>query len=261
VLDVPRSVVLAAWAGAALAGAASVRDAVRAVTGTDEPHAVSGDPAGAGDLAALLAALPPTATVRAVLPAPGDPTGLAGPPAFNAEAVDAGEAVLLTGPGATGLVPEVAVFGSAWEPGATVTWHAHAANAPAAPEAMTLADAQRALRTATAEATRALADLDVARWREEAADRIVAVRDGALRTAAFPPGTSAEALAVATSAARVRAIVALATEDDGAAITGHEATSRTRSLREVDAVARRALAVAASQGGAGRGGQRASAAR
>lgn len=253
-LEVPRSVVLAAWAGAAVRGAATVRDAVRAVTGTDEPHTVRDHPdPDVTDLTALLGSWVAAAApgdpprVRAVLPAPGDPSGLAGPPPFTAEAVDAGEAVLVTGPGGTtGLVPEVVAFGSVWEPGATTTWHAHAAGDPTAPESMTLADAQRALRSALAQATRALADLDVARWREEAADRIVAVRDGALPTSALPPGSSPEAFAVATSAARVRAIVALAAEDDGAAITGWEATARTRSLREVDAVARHALGVAAS---------------
>ena len=32
------------------------------------------------------------------LPAPGDPLGLAGPPAFNADALEAGEAVVANGP-------------------------------------------------------------------------------------------------------------------------------------------------------------------
>ncbi len=258
-LDVPRSVVLAAWAGAVAAGAASARDAVAAVTGTDEQHAVTGHPTGARDLAGLLSALHPTAAVRAVLPAPGDPSGLAGPPPFTAEAVDAGEAVLVsTADGALGLVPEVTAFGSAWEPGALTTWHAHHANTPAALPVTTVGDAQRELRAALTAATRALGDLDVARWREDAADRITAVRDGALRATTLPPGTPADVLAVATSAARVRAIVALASEDDGAAVTGSEAASRSRTLREVDAVARRALAVAA---GASQGPQAASAAR
>jgi hypothetical protein len=256
VLEVPRSVVLAAWGGAVAAGAARVPDAVRAVTGTDEPHAVEG--ADADDLAGLLAALAGgTVAVRAVLPAPGDPAGLAGPPAFNAEAIDAGEAVVVTGGRAPlGLVPQVTAFGSAWEPGALVTWRACPAN-PGRPEVMTLADAQRALRAALAQATRALADLDVARWREDAADRIAAVRDGALASTALPPGAGAEVVAVASSAARVRAVVALAGEDDGAAVTGAEAAARTAALREVDAVARHALAVAASCAG----GQPASAAR
>ncbi len=40
----------------------------------------------------------------------------------------------------------------------------------------------------------------------------------------------------------------LATEDDGAAVSSSEALARARSLREVDGVARRALAVAVNAG-------------
>jgi hypothetical protein len=42
----------------------------------------------------------------------------------------------------------------------------------------------------------------------------------------------------------VRAIVELASGDDGAAVTGHEARTRAAALRELDAVSRRALAAA-----------------
>jgi hypothetical protein len=262
VLSLPRSARLAAWGAAVLAGRETAPDAVRAVCGTDEAHVVHGLPGldgapgaeGAGPgVAELLEALRSAgaAGLRVALPAPGDPFGLPGPAAFNVEAVDAGEAVLVEGElllphgvGRLGLVPEVTEFGSAWEPGATVAWRAEPVHAPPAPEATTLSDAERSLRTALADATRALADLDVARWREDAADRIAAVRDGALGRSELPPGTDPRALRVAASAARVRAIVALAVEDDGAAVTGFEATARARSLRAVDAVARRALAVA-----------------
>lgn len=262
-LALPRSARLAAWGTAVLTGRETADDAVRAVSGTDEAHVVhdlpgldgarGSDGAGEPGLVEMLDALRSAGAggLRCVLPAPGDPFGLPGPAAFNVEAVDAGEAVLVEGElllphgvGRLGLVPEVAEFGSAWEPGAAVAWRAAPVHAPPAPDGTTLSDAERSLRTALAEATRALADLDVARWREDAADRITAVRDGALGRVELPPGTDPRALRVAASAARVRAIVALAVEDDGAAVTGFEASARARSLREVDAVARRALAVA-----------------
>ncbi|SDQ43229.1 hypothetical protein [Quadrisphaera sp. DSM 44207] len=263
-LDLPRSARLAAWGSAVLDGRARAADAVRAVVRDDEPHAVGGG-ADAGldgvggpfaavlDVPDLLTALERAGArgLRVVLPAPGDPSGLPGPAAFNADALEAGEAVLVdgevllhAGPGHLGAVPAVEGFGSVLEPGTRVTWHLAATAPPRAPEATSLADAERSLRTALAEATRALADLDVARWREDAADRVAAVRDGGLPRDALPPGTDGRAARVAASAARVRAVVALAVEDDGAAVSGYEAVARARSLRDVDAVARRALAVA-----------------
>ncbi|HEY6794989.1 MAG TPA: hypothetical protein VI248_09945, partial [Kineosporiaceae bacterium] len=73
---------------------------------------------------------------------------------------------------------------------------------------------------------------------------VTAVRDGALPTGALPPSAPGRTARVLATAARVRAIVELATEDDGAAVTGHEARARAAALRELDAVSRRALAAA-----------------
>ncbi len=298
-LEVPRSVVLAAWAGAVAAGRASPASALAAVTGTDEPHtttwaaagpgsgAVGAPPdghgrtapswatgEGAGTLADVLSSLAGAgARVRAVLPAPGDPSGLAGPPALTADAVDAGEAVLVddtVDPGAgapepgagtataSALVPEVTVFGSFVEPGALVTWTIHRARVRPDADAMTLSSATRVLRAALSSATGALTDLDVARWREDAADRLSDARGGALSRDAFPPSAPPEAVAVATTAARVLLIVELAGGDEGGSLVSAEAAARRGVLREVDGVARSALAVAASS--TGQGSQRPSAA-
>lgn len=258
-LVLPRSARLAAWGSAALTGRATPADAVRAVTGDDEPHTVEGllaaPPQDGGEpgLEQLLAALAASgaAGMRVALPAPGDAGGLPGPAAFTAEAVDVGEAVLVEGElllpdgvGRLGLVPELTLFGSAHEPGAHVLWRSEPVWSPRAPDGTTLSDAERELRAGLAEATRVLAGLDVARWRDDAADRITSVRDGALGLRELPPGTPARAARVAASAARVRAIVELASEDDGAAVSSGEALARARSLREVDGSARRALAVA-----------------
>ncbi len=251
-LDLPRSVRLALWATAVLDGRVETARAVAAVTGDDEPHRVDGedlpfsaDPLGPG-LPDLLDQLRDRdLAVRAVLPVPGDARGLVGPLAATRAAVEAEEAAL-TVPHAGGdgrvLVPDVTWFGSELEPGCQVTWVSHRVTDPPPTASLPqLSEAESALRQAMIEATDALSSLDVARWRDDAADRIALVRDGGLPASLIPPGTDRRVLRVLSSAVRVRAIVALATEDDGAAITGWEADRRAAGLRRVDHVARAAL--------------------
>lgn len=244
-LDLPRAVRLAAWASALLDGETDLDTALRAVQRDDEPHTLSGDAAPFPTLADLLRGLAASGAtgIRVALPAPGDPGGLAGPPGFTAEATDAGEAVLVEARAPLGLVPEVTEFGSVLEPGALTDWHVHLAVLPP-PLPDGLGDADRSLREALRTATDMLSGLEVSRWREDAAERIASVRDGGLPQNALPPGTDPRAARVIGSAARVRAITALALEDDGGAVTGWEATRRAAALRDVDRVARRALAAA-----------------
>jgi len=278
---VPRSIRLAAWGTAVLTGDAPIGAAVAAVTRDDEPHQVEAhlagpanprpqrEPAGqawtaaagmaamaeVADLADLLAHFRDAGVpgLRAVLPAPGDVLGLPGPPEFNRLALAAGECVL-TDPGAvgrpvrpagqSGVVPEVTVFGSAWEPGAMVTWALRPVNVSRITAVGSLAEAERELREALATGTQTLARLDVARWREDAADRVAAVRDGGLPRDTLPPSAPARAAQMLATAARVRAIVEIAREDDGAALSGHEAEQRAGTLRALEAVTRRAMAAA-----------------
>ncbi|PPK90901.1 hypothetical protein CLV92_12131 [Kineococcus xinjiangensis] len=259
-LDLPLSARLAAWGNAALTGRAPLAALVSAVERDDEPHTllwedeapdVAGSTQTPATPAELLRALPRTARLVVALPAPGDPVGLPGPPAVNAAALEAGECVLVELDGGErrwALVPEVVEFGSTWEPGAQVVWRALAALPRRAPDPVALTEAERSLRTALAGATTALAALDVARWREDAADRIAALRAGALRPDALPQGVEPRAARVAASAAQVLAIAELASEDDGAAITSTEAVSRARLLRDVGGTARRALVVAVNAG-------------
>ncbi|WP_432563415.1 hypothetical protein [Kineococcus sp. SYSU DK003] len=258
-LDLPRSARLAAWGTGVLTANVPLERAVAAVVRDDEPHVVRWEGAALpgvastpDDVTTLLAGFAECAPAGSgrmllTLPVPGDPRGLPGPPAVNVAALEAGECVVaeLDGhPERWALVPEVTEFGSVWEPGALVSWTVHAAASRRAPESSSVAESERELRTALSTATQALATLDVARWREEAADRIAAVRDGGLAKDAVPPDTSPRALRVLQTASRVLAIVELAGEDDGAAITSLEAGSRARALREVGAVARRALVAA-----------------
>lgn len=265
VLELPRSVRLAAWGTAALAGAVPIPAAVAAVTGDDEPHGVElatperglsetrpdGVP-GPDGLAGLLVAWRAAGVtgLRVVLPVPGDVLGLPGPAAFNRLALQAEECVLTAAPPggpAWGAVPVVTEFGSRWEPGRQVTWAVQAVTPRPATDGGTLAEAERALREALAEATHVLDRLDVASWRDDAGARIAGLRQGeGLPAGALPPSAPARSVRVLGTALNLRAIVALATEDDGGAVTGYAATARRDALRSLDTASRRATAAAAN---------------
>jgi len=255
-LLLPRSARLAAWGTAVLADGLDPAAAVAAVTRDDEPHEVEVDfevaatlglPAKAG-LLELLGGLQRNGTphLSVALPAPGDLVGLPGPVTFNEVATEAGECVLAPeGPGpAIGIVARVTEFGSVYEPGAMVTWQAHAVGRRRVTAVGSVREADRELRSALAEAVEELARLDVARWREDAADRVAAIRDGGLERGIVPPTTPPRCVHVLSRAARVRAIVELASEDDGAAVTQQEAQRRTGALRRLDGVSRRAMVAA-----------------
>jgi hypothetical protein len=226
----------ACWFAAYAGGHTSLDEALDAIRGPDAAHHVVGleDADAATPLALGLGRLrgTPVEHVALTLPAPGDPEGLAGPPDFNAEAVEAGEAVLLGGSD-LGLVPA--------QVGSGVFWQVRRASAPAPPD---LGEADRGLRSVLREVADALAALDVARWQPEIADALLNLRrSGGPR---LPPGMSPKAAALATTAARCRVIVDLAFRTEGGAATAAESDARLSSLRPLDRAARRALAAACS---------------
>jgi len=252
-LDLPRSVLLALWLPALRSPAApgtGRAGAVSAVTGDDEPHRIVGGRwTGLGDLFADAAA--GRWDVAAVLPIPGDP--LVGP----RQAPAAGECVLIHDDEGLdlALVPEIHRFGSALEPGAMVTWHVHEVDGwrTAFLGAVgSLEDAERDLREGLLLATRALVQLDVARWRPDAAERLAAARDGALPARRLPAGlatgaTSARRVLALHRAAQLRAIVTLAGEDEGGAVNLWQSDQRSAALREIDRAARRAMSAASAR--------------
>lgn len=249
VTSLPRSALLAAWGGAALAGRVPVERAVRASQQQDEPHAVevvSDAPIVADDIAALVSALRAAGStgLRVVLPAPGDVLGLPGPADVNHEALDAGECVLTVGGPPLALVPSIEEFGSAYETGYLVTWRVHTTAPSRVTDVGSLAEAERSLREALMEATAALDGLDVARWRPDAAERIGGLRSGRGPTGLLPPDSPPRSARVLDLAWRVRGIVDLAREDDGGSVTGWEAGRRAQALRGLDDVGRRAVVAA-----------------
>jgi hypothetical protein len=233
----PRSADLAVWFTAWARGHASLDDARDAVVGGDAAHDVVGMP-GEAEPVPLILALGRLRAAGAVsaglaLPVPGDPLGLGGPPAFNADALEIEEAVVFDGLEA-GLVPHVA--------GAGVVWGYHPATSRR--QVPDLFEADTSLRQALVATADALTDLDVARWRPEVADELMALR----RTSdlRFPPQWGARAVRLASLAMRCRTIVDLALDDEGGAVSASEADARRAALGPLDHAARRALVAACS---------------
>lgn len=233
----PDSMRFALWFSAWVCGAASLDEARDRVVGDDAEHHVAGLP-GEPEPVALILAMGRLRAAGATgagiaLPVPGDPLGLAGPGEFNAEALDAGEGVVLEGADA-GLVPHRAGAGVVW------TWH-HAVSRRQLPDP---AEADTSLRQAILRASESLADLDVARWRPEVADELMALRR--TRDIGLPRGMSPRAQRLAALAGRCRTIVDLALEDDGGAVTATESDQRRAALTPLDHAARRGLVAACS---------------
>jgi hypothetical protein len=241
-----RSGRLTAWGNAVLAGLSSPDEAADRVVCADEPHRVAdlpGEPAPVSLAFAFgrLRALGASGLLLA-LPAPGDPLGLPGPTAFNESATAAGEAVLVPGAG-LGLVPEIGRYGPPGDEAVRVEWRCHEVDPRPGFDAPSLAEAERQLAETLRAATEALAALDVARWRPEAAGALAAIRrhDPAEGLA---PGYPARAVRVLAQAERLAAIVALAAEDPGAAASATAISARADQLRPLERATRRARVAA-----------------
>lgn len=245
----PRSAVLALWGNAWLQGSGSLDDAGAHVVGADALHRVVGLPGTDADepvglaLGRLRAA--GVTALRVVLPEPGDPLGLPGPPAFNADAVARGEcAITVAPPGAPtwALLPTAAPS----DQGDVVRWDVVEVGPSAHPHGLpTLSEAERALADAVREATERLQQLDVARGREELADRLRRVERDVSRLV-LPDGLGARAQRAIVQAARLLGILDVAASTDGAAVTAAEAVARAETLRPLRAAARHALCAACS---------------
>ncbi|MGH3351808.1 MAG: hypothetical protein ACRDPS_14165 [Nocardioides sp.] len=237
----PEVLRLAWWVTAWLRGDVVADLVLDAVIGPDATHTVSGlaslglgGSEGAADtLMTGLGRLRSTgaSSVGVAIPAEGDPVGLGGPRPFNDAALEAGEAVVCDA--GIGLVP-VRV-------GAVVEWQAYAAQRRQLPD---VGDADRALRLALSESATALAELDVARWRPEVADRLMNLRHRPSLHGA--PGVPSRCVDLAARGVQAREIVEVALEDEGAAVSAYEMSRRRDALVDLDRAARRALTAAGS---------------
>lgn len=237
----PEALRLAWWVTAWLRGEAVTDLVLDAVIGPDATHTVSGLAAlGLGGTEGVADAFVSgmgrlrtegATCVGVAFPAEGDPVGLGGPRAFNTAAMEAGEAVVSDA--GIGLVP-VRV-------GAVVEWQAYPAQRRQLPD---VGEADRALRLALTESATALAELDVARWRPEVADRLMNLRHRP--SLAGAPGVPPRCVELAARGVQAREIVAVALEDEGGAVSASEMLRRREALVGLDRAARRALTAAGS---------------
>jgi hypothetical protein len=235
--SLPVSARFALWFSAFAAGRASLDEARDRVVEDDAAHDVLGLPDQDGPVPLIVALgllrVEGATAAGLALPAPGDPLGLAGPPAFNSEVLETGEGVVLTGTD-LGLVPD--------RVGAGVQWRAMPASSHR--QLPDPAEADTALRSTLLGTTETLVDLDVARWRPEVADELMALRR--MTTLALPDGMAPRAVRLAELSTRCRVIVELALEDDGRSVTAAEADTRREALVPLDHAARRGLVAACS---------------
>ncbi|WP_151082364.1 hypothetical protein [Nocardioides cynanchi] len=225
---------LAWWGTAWLRGLVVTDLVLDAVLGDDATHVVAGLPGvdGPVPLARALAELRLAGAtgLGLAVPAPGDPVGLGGPPAFNTAALESGQAAVSVG---LGLVP--------LRVGAAVEWTAY----DALPRQLSdVGECDRALRLALQEAAGTLADLDVARWRPEVADALLNLRHRP--ELAPPPGTPGRCVELAGRSLQSLGIVDLALEDDGSSLDAGRAAARREALAPLAAAARRGLVAACS---------------
>jgi hypothetical protein len=242
------SVRFAVWSNAMLAAACDPDTAARQITAEDVGHQIAGLPSHP-DPATLPVALnllrrAGGRQVYLALPVPGDPVGLAGPPAFNEAALEAGEAVLVGGTSmpSDGLAPDYVVGLVPAYVGPAVQWQTWPARLPPPAD---LPEADRGLRAALVEAANALAELDVARWNPDVADELIDIRRiGSNPDDALAPGYGPRAVRTAATARRCLAIADAALADDGATIGGSDADARRRTILDLAGAARRALVAA-----------------
>ncbi|SEF70345.1 hypothetical protein SAMN05216223_101784 [Actinacidiphila yanglinensis] len=246
-LDEPRSGRLAAWGNALLAGLAAPDDVAERIAAGDAVHRVAGlpgEPAPVGLTLALgrLRALGVTG-LRLALPVSGHPLGLSGPPEFNARAMAAGEAVLTVGALFVGLVPEVHEAGPAGD--LHVEWQCLPVRDAPPADVPSLGEAERELAEALRDATDALAQLDVAGAGPAAQAALDAYRARAERgREVLAPGYPPRAVRVLELAQRVAALVSIASDGHGGAVSASQIATRAELLRPVERTARRAQVAA-----------------
>lgn len=254
----PRSASLALWLPRATGGYCSPELAVASVQHEDEPHVVSVRTDHAVELTPLIDYVRSlSGTVLAVgsaFPVPGD---VASAPFLAVhEGVESEELVLVRTRSAQGqqrniaLVPQVTQFGSHVEEGFLVRWHHHEISPweyQIFANAGSIAEATRDLRTQLLILTEGIAELGASKSPTQHSDLVDLLRDPADISQFVPADIPPRTLSLLELAARLRAIVDIARLDDGGSLSGAIANTRSTLLRQVDAVARRAMEAATLQ--------------
>lgn len=229
----PLSARFALWFNAWVHGRCSLDDVRDAVVGQDAAHDVAHLPGRIEPVPLILAlgTLVKTGARAGIsLPVPGDPLGLAGPAEFNAEAMEAGEAVVF-GTGDIGLVPSRA--------GAGVVWcHRPAVSRRQVPDRSEGASLLRTTLLTTAEQLATTGTPEETDWP-------VGPR---WQPPVLPPGTDGRVADLVRLATRCRTAAAAGlSRDAGAAMTSSE--QRHQALVVLDRAARRALVAACEDAG------------
>lgn len=233
-LELPRAARLTIWGNALLAGETSLDEAADGVVGTDPPHRVAGVPGEDVPVPMAIAlgrwAAAGVRALRLVLPVPGDPGGLPGPPSFNELAVETGAAVVSLGRCNVGLLAS-----------GRNTWTSYDV-APPPVSALSVAEAERLLRHELHESTEELLRLDVARWQPEAAE-LLAQRRRAVDLQ-LPHGHPPEAVQLLAQAHRLGALVGMAATTEEAAVGAGHLDRRLATFQRLATAVRRATEAA-----------------
>lgn len=225
---------LVVWGNALLGGGVSPDEATDRIVGNDPPHRVAGLPAEPAPVGVALALgrlrTGGVTALRLVLPVPGDPGALPGPPAVNAVALEAGEAVLTVDGVSLALVPAGRAAWQAYDVAATRL------------SLPSLAEAERMLTEELRDCADELLRLDVARWAPEAAAFLAERATSSVPPlpAVYPP----RATAVLAQGLRLGALAALASRTEGAAVSASEIGQRAVVLGRLAAASRRAVEAA-----------------
>ncbi|WP_278264354.1 hypothetical protein [Nocardia sp. AG03] len=237
------------WAGSWLAGTSAPDDVLEALHAWASRHTIAaGDPvtggrtdlpwtshaAGAGSGAMPLlkvireAMAPEGATLRLVLPAPGDVRGLPVGTAFAADAIDAEEGLLLGVPGqdGTGLIPH-------WDDDETLQWTVYSVNIPhVTGQDMSLGEAEYTMRESVRDAADALTRLHTTALGNGDADprEQIEAQLAAYSRHAYPDSIPLRAKRILDTADHVAAILTVAQHEPASSPTSASALDSHESL-------------------------------